>query len=110
MVPYGKRLVKLRGKKSQAEVANAVGIATSTLGMYETEQRMPRDSIKMALAKYYGVTVQYIFLPLNVTKKDIKIKERRRWYEVRKREKIKYAIPIVMSFAGIVLAVISLLL
>lgn len=61
MVPYGKRLVCLRGKRSQAEVAKAVGIATSTLGMYETEQRMPRDRVKIALAEYYGCTVQAIF-------------------------------------------------
>lgn len=61
MGPYGKRLVELRGDKSQFEVANAVGIATSTLGMYETEQRIPRDSIKIALAEYYGTTVQDIF-------------------------------------------------
>lgn len=63
MVPYGKRLIKLRGNRSQAEVAKAVGIATSTLGMYETEQRVPRDSTKIALAKYYKTTVQKIFLP-----------------------------------------------
>lgn len=61
MIPYGKRLVELRGKKSQAEVAKSIGIATSTLGMYETEQRIPRDSIKIALAEYYGSTVQKIF-------------------------------------------------
>lgn len=61
MVPFGKRLVRLRGEKSQSEVAKDVGIATSTLGMYETEQRIPRDSIKIALAKYYGTTVQAIF-------------------------------------------------
>jgi len=70
LVPYGKRLIELRGKRSQAEVAKAVGIATSTLGMYETEQRIPRDSIKIALAKYYGTTVQKIFFADNVTKKD----------------------------------------
>lgn len=61
MGPYGKRLVELRGDRSQSEVANAIGIATSTLGMYETEQRIPRDSIKIALAEYYGTTVQDIF-------------------------------------------------
>ena len=60
-VSYGMRLAKLRGTKSQAEVARDVGIATSTLGMYETEQRVPRDSIKIALASYYGTTVQEIF-------------------------------------------------
>ena len=61
MASYGERLIALRGKRSQAEVAKAVGIATSTLGMYETEQRMPRDNIKIALAEYYNTTVQYIF-------------------------------------------------
>ena len=61
MIPYGRRLVKLRGKKSQEEAAKGIGIATSTLGMYETERRVPRDSIKMAIANYYGTTVQDIF-------------------------------------------------
>lgn len=70
LVPYGKRLIELRGKKSQTEVAKAVGISTSTLGMYETERRIPRDSIKIALANYYGTTVQKIFFDENVTKKD----------------------------------------
>ena len=58
---YGETLTELRGDKSQAQVAKDVGIATSTLGMYETEQRMPRDNIKIALAKYYNKTVQEIF-------------------------------------------------
>lgn len=61
MVPYGKRLIELRGDRSQARVARDIGIAASTLGMYETEQRVPRDSIKMVLARYYGKTVQEIF-------------------------------------------------
>lgn len=58
---YGQKLVLLRGNKSQREVANAVGIATSTLAMYEIEQRVPRDEIKVALAKFFNTTVQYIF-------------------------------------------------
>ena len=61
MIPYGKRLVKLRGERSQEESAKAIGIATSTLAMYETEKRMPRDPIKIAIANYYGTTVQDIF-------------------------------------------------
>ena len=61
MIPYGKRLVNLRGQKSQSKVAKSIGIATSTLGMYETEQRVPRDSVKIALANYYDTTVQAIF-------------------------------------------------
>lgn len=70
MIPYGRRLVKLRGKKSQEEAAKGIGIATSTLGMYETERRIPRDSIKMAIAIIMELLYRIFFLPLNVTKKD----------------------------------------
>ena len=69
MVPYGKRLIELRGDRSQSEVAKEIGIATSTLGMYETEQRVPRDSIKMARAQYYGTTGQKIFFNENCHEK-----------------------------------------
>ena len=61
MIEYGKRLVRLRGEKSQSEVAKGVGISTSALAMYETQKRMPRDSIKIAIANYFGCTVQSIF-------------------------------------------------
>ena len=67
MIPYGKRLVELRGKRSQAEVARAIGIATSTLAMYETEKRMPRDATKIALARFYGTSVQKNFFVEDVT-------------------------------------------
>lgn len=73
MESYGKILVELRGDKSQSEVAKAVGIATSTLGMYETEQRIPRDSIKIALADYYNVTVQEIFFKKKCHEKGQKV-------------------------------------
>lgn len=61
MAPYGKRLVSLRGDKSQETVAKDIGISTSALGMYETEQRIPRDEVKIALAKYFNTTVEAIF-------------------------------------------------
>lgn len=63
----GSRLVKLRGTKSQSEVANAVGISDSALSMYECGERIPRDSVKVKLAQYYEKTVQSIFLINNVT-------------------------------------------
>lgn len=62
MEGFGKKLTELRGDKTQEEVAKDIGIATSTLGMYETEKRVPRDSIKIKLAKYYKRSVQEIFL------------------------------------------------
>lgn len=33
MIPYGKRLINLRGNKSQSEVAKDIGVAASTLGI-----------------------------------------------------------------------------
>ena len=55
------RLVTARGAKSQTEVANGVGISTSALSMYESGERIPRDEVKEALARYYGLTVGFLF-------------------------------------------------
>ena len=57
----GERLVSLRGDKTQATVANAVGISVSALSMYEQGNRMPRDEIKIRLAEYFGTTIESIF-------------------------------------------------
>lgn len=68
----GHRLVELRGNRTQEQVANAVGISVSALSMYECGERIPRDPIKIALAKYYKKSVQSIFFststPQKVTK------------------------------------------
>lgn len=57
----GRRLVKLRGNKTQEQVAKAVGISISALSSYECGERTPRDPIKIALARYYKRSVQSIF-------------------------------------------------
>lgn len=57
----GATLRKLRGGRTQEEVAKAVGISTSTLCMYETGKRIPKDEIKERLADYYKKSVKYIF-------------------------------------------------
>ena len=57
----GDRLLKLRGERRREEVAAAVGISSSALGKYEQGNRMPRDEIKVRLAKYYSVSVQELF-------------------------------------------------
>lgn len=61
MQGYGKRLKDLRGDLTQTQVANAIGVAPSAIAMYESEQRAPRDEIKIALAKFYHTTVEFIF-------------------------------------------------
>lgn len=55
------RLIKLRGEKSRKLVANACGISISALAMYEQGERIPRDDIKIRLAKFYESTVESIF-------------------------------------------------
>lgn len=57
----GKRLVELRGKKSQLEVANNVEISVSALSMYENGERIPRDNIKIRLSEYYNQPIYDIF-------------------------------------------------
>ena len=55
------KLVILRGKRTQEEVATALNISKSALAMYETGQRVPRDPIKARIARYYKRSVPFIF-------------------------------------------------
>lgn len=57
----GRRLKTLRGCRSQQEVARANFISAAALGMYERGERIPRDDVKIRLAKYYDTTVQALF-------------------------------------------------
>ena len=57
----GKRLIALRGNLTQEQVAKALGVCTSTIGMYERGERIPRDEIKTEIAKLFDTTVQDIF-------------------------------------------------
>lgn len=56
-----KRLVLLRGDVSREVVSTACGISRSALTMYELGARIPRDEIKIRLAKYYDRSVEEIF-------------------------------------------------
>lgn len=60
---YGKKLIELREhkKESQNQAANALKISVSAIGMYEREERVPRDEIKIRLSEHYGVPVGDIF-------------------------------------------------
>lgn len=57
----GTRLRDLRGNIPSAKVCEEIGISRSALTMYETGQRVPRDEIKVALARCYNTTVEAIF-------------------------------------------------
>lgn len=54
-------LYKLRGGRSRADVASAIGISERALASYERGERSPRDEIKQKIATYYKRSVQHIF-------------------------------------------------
>ena len=56
-------LKELRGNKSQAEIASSVGVTKSAWAMYERGERVPRDEVKIKIAKHVGTSVQEIFYP-----------------------------------------------
>lgn len=56
-----RKLIALRGNRTQNEVANALKISKSALSMYESGKRIPRDSVKMRISNYYKKSIPYIF-------------------------------------------------
>lgn len=57
----GAKLKELRGTKTQQEVADDIGITKSALAMYERDERVPRDEVKVRIAEYYGVSLVFLF-------------------------------------------------
>lgn len=57
----GKRLTELRGERSQETVARDNDISLSAYTKYERGERIPRDELKVKLARYFGVSVTDIF-------------------------------------------------
>ena len=57
----GEELRKLRGNKTQEEIARAIGVSPAAIGMYERGDRIPRDEIKVKLANYFNASVESIF-------------------------------------------------
>lgn len=59
----GDMLMRLRKIKEEtaADVAKAVGVSTSAISMYENGERIPRDAIKIKLARHFNVSIESIF-------------------------------------------------
>lgn len=54
-------LKQARGDMSCKDVANKLGISLSALSMYESGKRVPRDELKVRMAKLYNTTVGRLF-------------------------------------------------
>ena len=66
-----KELRKAKGKTLE-DAAKDIGITPSALGNYENNLRVPRDTIKIAIADYYKKPIQKIFYPKSPRKADRK--------------------------------------
>lgn len=62
----GTRLRALRGNRSKKAVADALGISETALSIYEKGERIPRDEVKRAIADYFGVSIELLFIPQRV--------------------------------------------
>ena len=62
-IKIGNRIKELREKLnfSREEFSNEVGISLSALSMYENGQRIPRDEIKLKIARVTGQSIEAIF-------------------------------------------------
>ncbi len=60
-MPYNLILRKLRGNKTQEEIAKELGLTKSAWANYERGIRVPRDEVKIKIAKFFGKSVQEIF-------------------------------------------------
>lgn len=60
-IRISEKLRDLRGRRTIKEVAEGCCISPSSLSMYENGERVPRDEVKVRLAKFYSVSVESIF-------------------------------------------------
>ena len=61
VMSIGDRLRYARGDRSQAEVADAVGLTTMAISKLETDQMKPSYETMQKLARYFGLSVDRLF-------------------------------------------------
>ena len=59
---FGERLRELRRERGvgQVELANRIGVSKSIISLWENGLREPTISNLVAIAKYFGVTADYL--------------------------------------------------
>jgi len=61
MEKFGERLRRLRGAKSQRDVASELEMPVTTLSSLENQKTIPRGEMLKRLADYYKVPIRYFF-------------------------------------------------
>ena len=59
----GEKIKNLREKNniSRENFATAVEISQSALSMYENGQRIPRDEVKLRIARFFNTSIEELF-------------------------------------------------
>lgn len=63
MLSFSEKIKKLRIDRelTQEELAKEIGVGVSAISMYEQGNRVPRDEIKIRIAKFFNKSVGDIF-------------------------------------------------
>lgn len=66
----GERLADLRKDKGlqQKELATILGVSVRSISLYERELSSPHDNVKLEIAKYFNVSLDYL---LGLTNREI---------------------------------------
>ena len=66
----GEKIKNLREKNniSRENFANAVEISQSALSMYENGQRIPRDEVKLRIARFFNTSIEELYLTIQYSK------------------------------------------
>lgn len=64
----GSRIANLRQKSnlSQIEFSKLLNISNTTLSQYESGKRIPSDDVKIKIADYFNVSLDYLFGRTNI--------------------------------------------
>jgi len=60
-MPFGQLLRRLRGTRSQKDVAGDLGMPVTTLSTLENQDSVPRGPVLKKLADYFGVPLTYFY-------------------------------------------------
>ena len=62
MKKFAERLKELRTEKNltQMQLSKETGLSAGAIGFWETEKRIPNAMAIIALAKFFGVTTDYL--------------------------------------------------
>ena len=73
------RLLRKNRKISQEKLAEAIGVRKSTVSQYETNINDPSDPLKIGIAKYFNVSIDYL---MGLTDSETTFYDEARFWEI----------------------------